>query len=304
MILITGAGGFLGRRLVPHLVSTGLQVMPLYRASVVKTATDRWEADLTEHDHIAALLKAEDRPTTVIHLAGHVEIKLRRDPGSSLRSIIPGQENLHLLYNENLIATAHLLDFCLHAGVEHLIFASTQAVYGMPSVEVINEDTPCNPLEHYANSKICCERLLEVGSRQGISVTVLRFPGVYSEERREGAIYTFCKTALNSRKIVVTGNIPLPIDVIYIDDVVDSFERAVRYGGDGWRCFNISTGEPCSLDILADTIAELVPGCQVEHSAIQQPVIRMDASRAYTVLGWKAKSRRERLQYIVAELRK
>jgi len=184
-------------------------------------------------------------------------------------------------------------------GVGHLVFASSQTVYGMPGTEIITEESPCAPLEHYAASKVCCEKLLQIGVRQGIAVTVLRLPGIYSEERRDGVVYGFCKSALQKRKINVRADFPLPIDVIHIDDVIGAIEKTIYFGGLQWNCLNISTGEACSLNILADSIAELIPGCEVNFSGVTQPIVCMDSSKAHSALGWRAVSRRERLSTMI-----
>lgn len=302
MILITGANGFIGRRLVRHLNLCGLDIIPLFHSNRTKFQNDRWEADLTQPKHISLMKNAQQEIDTVVHLAGHVEIILRADPTNPLTNPVPGPENIELIYRENVIATANILSFCLSAGVKHMVFASSQTVYGMPVTNTITEKSPCIPLEHYANSKLCCEELLRIGVKQGIAVTALRFPGAYSEERRNGTVYEYCKTAIHKRKICVDTTMPLPFDIIYVDDIASAFKKAVQHGGDKWICLNIATGEPCSLDLLADLIAEQVPECEVEHSLIPQPVIRMDPSRAYELLGWKAVPQHERLRYMLDQV--
>ena len=303
MILVTGAEGLIGSRLIPHFVSSGLNVLPLHMSERVNILDDRWEANLTRIDHIEVLKRAKQKLDTVVHLAGYVEIFLQADKQNPCAAPIPGPESISRIYVNNVVATANVLDFCLDSGVKHLVFASSQTVYGIPMIEVLTGGSPCVPLEHYASSKVCCEQLLRIGAQQGISVTVLRFPGIYSEERRNGVVYEFCKAAVHEKKITVTADFPLPLDVIYIDDVVDSLKRAVQYGKKKWLCLNVATGEPCSLDLLADAVAELVPGCEVEHSKLPQPVVKMDSSRAYEILGWKAIPRSERLRFVLDRVR-
>ncbi len=123
----------------------------------------------------------------------------------------------------------------------------------------MTEKSGCYPIEHYAASKLCNEIILEVASRQGLKVTVLRFPGVYGEEKKGGVIYNFCKSALIDKKINVVTEFPLPIDVIHVHDVVTAFIKAIHHQEGGFTCLNVSTGEKCSLNILADSIAALVP---------------------------------------------
>ncbi len=296
MILITGAGGFIGQYLHVRLVDMGQHVMPLYHASRPQVSDHQWACDLTCPEHLAELKKAAKVPKTIIHLAGHVEIVLRAEPYLQDAAPLPGKENISKIYYTNVGATANLLDFCLSTGVGHFIFASSQSVYGMPQSCPLTEETPCKPLEHYAMSKLCCEQLLQIGARQELAVTTLRLPGVFSEARRSGVVFGFCQQAARSGQICVEADYPLPLDVVHLEDAVDAFIKAVAYGGqeDG-LCLNIATGEPCSLNLLAETIASFVPGCQVEPSKISQPIVQMDSKRAEAVLGWKAQPQSVRL---------
>lgn len=303
MILITGANGFIGRRLYARMKAAGARIIPLYRAEQPELCDDLWALDLTQDAHLSLLKAMAPAPETVIHLAGYVEIALQADPRDPSTAPLPDKEDIARIYASNVSATANLLDFCLHAGVRHLIFASSQAVYGLPQREVLTEESPCAPLEHYAASKLCCEHLLHVGSRQGISTTILRLPGVFSEERTSGVVYRYCQMAIRSKKISPRAQFPLPLDVIHLDDVIGAFEKAVEHSEHKYLCLNIATGEPCSLDLLADAIAELVPGCKVEHSEVPQPVVQMDIQRAYAILGWKAQPRRVRLPSMLESVR-
>ncbi len=296
MILITGAGGYIGQHLQVRLIDMGLHAMPLYHAARPQVLDQQWECDLTCPAHFEELKKAIKMPKTIIHLAGYVEIALRAKPHTQGTPPLPGKENISKIYATNVGATANLLDFCLSTGVEHLIFASSQSVYGMPQSCPLTEETPCKPLEHYAMSKLCCEQLLQIGAQQGLAVTILRFPGVFSEARRSGVVFQFCQQAVQSGRICVKADYPLPLDVIHMEDVVDAFIKAVSWGGqERGICLNIATGEPCSLNLLAETIASLVPGFQVKHSKISQPIVQMDSKRAEVVLGWKAQPQSVRL---------
>lgn len=303
MILVTGAGGFLGSHLVEHFKSIGLDVVPLYHGSEVKIIHDRWDADLSRIEHTKKLREAAQTPHTVIHLAGHIDISLKANPISPFLPPIPGKADIPELYLSNVLATANILDYCLNKGVKRIIYASSQTVYGIPADEILTEESACMPLEHYAVSKLCGEYLLKAGAHQGLDVIVLRFPGLYGENRTKGIVYQFCKSALEREKINVDTDIPLPLDVIHIDDVINAFEKAAHYRGEKWICLNIATGEPCSLNLLADSIAELIPNCKVEHATITQPVVCMDTSKARTILNWQAVPRRERLSAMIKRIR-
>jgi len=303
MILIAGAGGFIGKCLVARCKNMGIPCVPLYRSEEVKICEEGWYLDLTIKEHFDLLNnELEEFPHTIIHLAGSTDIALEKNENDLFGCPQPGKQNIYYTYYNNILSTINLVSFCQENNIKHFIFASSQTVYGTPQEDVLTEESCCQPLEHYAASKLCNEILLEVASRQGLKVTILRFPGVYGEERKSGVVYNFCKSALIDKKINVVTELPLPIDVIHIHDVVEAFIKAIHHRGEEFTCLNISTGEPCNLNILADSIAKLVPGCEVHFSGVSQPTVCMDSSRANSVLGWRAVSRRERLSTMIKSL--
>lgn len=339
MILVTGATGFLGSMLVKELQALSLDVIPLHFGTDAVIAHNYWQADLTRIDHLEKLALANKIPETVIHLAGYIDIALQPDSTTSsygsrrsscglvphhergiesalpdepierlegfvqdmeknLLPPIPNKQDIAFLYAANVGGTANLIDYCLEVGVKHVIFASTQAVYGMPQ-GILTEESTCQPLEHYAASKLCAEQLLEVASKQGLQVTIARFPGLYAQHRSSGVVYNFCKTALQKKEIIVTCNYPLPLDVIHMQDVIDAFIKMTQVKNHQFLRLNIATGQPCSLNLLADNVAKLIPECRVTHTAISQPVVIMDASLAQKILDWQPIPQAERLQQML-----
>lgn len=299
MILITGAGGFIGSSLVTRLAEQGFDVTGLLRSEIFRKEADHIFLDLTSDEHLKLLKNLDIQPDTLIHLAGHIQIALKPDKNDASRPPLAGDEDLPALYRSNLLSTVNLIEYCKHAGVKHMIFASSQAVYGLPSMERVTEETPCKPLEHYALSKACCERALCLAASDSMAVTVYRFPGVYSEKRESGTVFRFCRSATKTKTIRVTADLPLPFDVIHIDDVLDAFLCAVTSKPQGFEIYNIATGEPNSLNLLADRIAGLVEGCRVEHAVCPQPVICMDPEKAYRRFGWRATPSTVRLRQVL-----
>lgn len=303
MILVTGADGFLGSVLVARLQMLGLEVVPLVYGKEVIVTDNHWQADLTRIEHINELKKKGRTPRVLIHLAGYIEIALRPNPTNNCMAPIPGFENVSRLYGANVGITANLVAYCLERQVQSFIFASTQAVYGFPSVEILTEDSKCNPLEHYAASKLCAENILEIASQQGLNTVILRFPGLYSANRKSGVVHRFCESALYKKYIKVDINYPLPFDVIHLDDVVDAYVAALNLKKNTFLKLNISTGQPCSLDLLATSISNLVKDCRVEYASVPQPIIVMDSARAQLLLNWKPLSREQRLEKLLIGLK-
>ncbi len=287
MILVTGAQGLIGSALCSVLINNRHKVLPLYHSNNIRAIS----CDLAKHKHTAELDYMFGVPDTVVHLAGRISNDFDDD-----------QAHFAELYRDNVLATANVLEYCLRVGVKHLIFASSQTVYGMPAGNPLIEDSDCHPIGHYACSKICCESLLWFGAKQGINITVLRIPGIFHENRQSGSVYNFCKQAVETKRITVGADKPIPFDIIYLDDVVNAVNNVVRCGGNNYQCLNIGTGEPCSLNMLANRIAALVPGCCVEHYGVDQPIVLLDTHRAETVLGWKPVPLYERLQQMLGSI--
>lgn len=288
MIMLTGAGGYIGQHLLRELPENTL---PLYRVP----NDEGIGLDLTDFGQMQWLEQYAPPIDTVIHLAGRIDIRLYPNPKGSGFPPVAAPMDTEALFRANVLGAINVLDFCLATRVRHLIFASSQTVYGMPD-GVLTEQSPCNPLEPYATSKLLAEHAIEVGAKAGLNVTVLRFPGIYGEDKTKGTVYSMCQQALHDGAIRVNAQYPLPIDVLHVDDVTAAFRAAAEHGGNEYLVVNIATGEPCSLNLLADEIAGMVPGCTWLPSEIPQPIVTMDASKAAKLYGWCAAPRKHRLQ--------
>lgn len=153
--LVTGANGFVGRALVPHLESAGWAVRPATRADVGAIGPDTdWRP----------LLEGID---AVVHLAARVHVM--RD-----RAAEPERE----FDMTNHQATARLAAQADAAGVRRFVFLSSIKVHGDVSDRALGAaDTP-RPTDAYGRSKLAAERAL-ADAAKSMSVVVLRPPLVY-----------------------------------------------------------------------------------------------------------------------------
>jgi hypothetical protein len=94
MILLTGAGGFIGSHLFRHLKKTGREVLPLYHSDEAEFLGDRWALDLANPAHLAAARSMSLPIDTVIHLAGRVDIALKANPENALLPPVPGDQDI------------------------------------------------------------------------------------------------------------------------------------------------------------------------------------------------------------------
>jgi UDP-glucose 4-epimerase len=300
MILLTGGSGYVGGHLVAALSATGQEVRLLRHGEAFAALPDGWRLDLAVPEQVSQLPPV--RASALVHLAGLIDIRMRPNPAGAWQPPFPGDAPLAPLYRANVLTTAALADHCIVRGIP-MVFASSQAVYGMPEGAPLDESTPLRPLEPYAATKAAAEAILRTAAKAGLGATVLRFPGVYGGSRRSGVVCAMAKVALRDGRIRVFAEFPLPFDVLHVDDVVSGILAAVGGPTPGWRCFNLGSGEPCSLTLLAEAIASVVPGCTVEPPRIVQPRVLLSTDAARTALSWKAPPRIERLTRLINDVR-
>lgn len=181
-ILVTGAAGFIGQRVVRALSERdGLTVDGEERRIAAILATDIAEAPLHEmartcrrvhalpgHLDDAAVLGriVEDAPELVIHLAGVVSGQAEEDYALGM------QVNLH--------ATIALIDACrVLRKPPVFVFSSSVAVFSCADNDTISEDTLPAPLSSYGTQKLMGELLVRDASRKGfIKGRALRYPTI------------------------------------------------------------------------------------------------------------------------------
>jgi len=150
-VLVTGAGGYVGARLVPSLISNGYEVVAVdtywYGREVLdripKEALFIEELDIRD---VPALTEAMNDVTDVIHLAC-----ISNDPSFDL--------NPELGKSINLDAFEPLVQVARNAGVRRFIYASSSSVYGVKEEERVTEELSLEPLTDYSKFKAICEEI-------------------------------------------------------------------------------------------------------------------------------------------------
>lgn len=172
-VLVTGAGGFIGRVLVRRLLKDDLNGHPVSRVIAADLALAGLPDDprlRSVHGSIAdpaVLTAALAEPVdTVFHLASVPGGAAEKDPDLGRRV--------------NLDATLLLLDLLRAQGsAPRLVFASTIAVYGGSLPDVVDELTPSAPELSYGAHKLAAEILIADAARRGwVQACSLRLPGV------------------------------------------------------------------------------------------------------------------------------
>ena len=268
-ILVTGATGFIGSRLVPRLAGEHDVVALARPGSATPRGDDvTWvEQDLTQPLRREALPAEVD---AVIHLAQ-----------SRLYKQFP--EGAADVFEINVHSTFRLLEYAREVGASRFVFASTGGVYGS-SDTAVSETDRLNPLNFYLSSKYGAESL--VTSYDAFVTTVIfRFFFVYGPGQTQMMVPTLLGRVLRGQEIVVEGDPGLRMNPIYVDDATRVFQPALEL--EESDLFNVAGPEAVTLTELVRLMAKVSGGdAHVEHAPAAQPGDLVgDNSKMRTVLG-------------------
>lgn len=296
-ILVTGAGGFVGRWLVPALVAAGHEVLgtrlpgeaPPDFLAASDRARVRW-LPLELSDGVSVRAAVDELPDAVIHLAALASgAEARRDPG--------------LAWEVNAAGTARLADALGQArlsgaGEPRFLLVSTAEAYGLgQGTRPRTEDDPLLPVSPYASSKVGAEvAALEVARRTGLHVVIARsFPHTGPGQTENYVVPAFARRLAAARRIgaavVKTGNLDPVRDFLDVRDVVRAYLALLERGAPG-RAYNIASGQGRSLGSIFTDLATLL-GVRATPEADPQllrtadiPHLVGDAQRLTTETGW------------------
>jgi len=147
-IAVTGASGFIGRRLVDRLQSrAGLRMRLLSRRADDDDLYVR--GDLLHPESLSGFITPN---ASVVHLA-----YLRRESTA-----------------DNILAVRHLVDTCLRGGAKRLILCSTADVVGATREVVVDENVRGRPIDEYQRTKIAIEDVVRQAGADGLEFAILR----------------------------------------------------------------------------------------------------------------------------------
>ena len=192
-------------------------------------------------------------------------------------------------YNNNTRNTLSLIECCVEADVKNFIFSSTAAVYGIPDIESVTEDTPTNPINPYGASKLLSEIILrDACAASGMKHAILRYfnvagcdpDGKIGQSTPDATllIKVAAEVAEGRREHLKIYGTDYPTsdgtgvrDYIHVNDLVDAHVKALGYlqqGGES-QTFNCGYGRGYSVK---DVVAAI-------NSVYGQPIKVIERSR-------------------------
>lgn len=242
-LLVTGAGGFLGKHLTKAAASLG-QVIAVERSGAASTDHGTVErADLSNPDAVRRLFKRW-RPDMVLHTAAHI-------PQSP-------HDDIHTFFDDNVRATVNIYHSALLTGVRRIVLSSSMSIYGRPQSLPVGEDHPAVPDTPYALSKIQAELTGRCYAESGLETTVLRYSGIFGAGQRSGVVPTFIGRCLRNAPLTLNAGGRPSSDFVWVQDVVQANLLALQYSQNcRFEVMNIGSGVELTVAQLAGMIREL-----------------------------------------------
>ncbi|MGW0883768.1 UDP-glucose 4-epimerase GalE [Streptomyces sp. NPDC002671] len=301
--LVTGGAGYIGAHVVramteggEHVVvyddlSTGnAEKVPAGVPLVVGSVLDGPLLEQTLRDHDV---------TGVVHIAAKKQV------GESV------EQPLHY-YRENVTGLQTLLEAMAATGVTDLVFSSSAAVYGMPDVALVTEDTPCAPMSPYGETKLIGEWLISAAARaHGLRAASLRYfnvAGAAAPELADTGVFNlipmvFERLEAGEAPRVFGDDYATPDgtcirDYIHVQDIasahVAAAQRLQQAGAGTSLTLNIGRGQGSSVQEMVERILKVTGN---EHVTPEVTARRpgdparvvASAGRIREELGWTAR---------------
>jgi UDP-glucose 4-epimerase len=277
-MVLTGASGFLGRRVLELAVAEGHDVVSIGRSARHPSspgAGHHIQADLADVAQIERAAREAGEVDSIIHLAAMV-------PKHA------GQDEAAAAFSANLMGTIHLFGALGRDGQAN-VFASTAEVYGLPDGhDPIREDTDPQPLSWYGASKVAAEVYCRTLERHDhLRIAILRITVLYgSGDTIERAIPNFIRNAVRDEPIRIFGGEELR-DYLHVDDAAQAVLAACGRRLSG--TYNVGSGRGVSIRDAAEAVLRLAGGrSAIEDHPRQKPSadIVLDVTRFREATGF------------------
>ena len=296
-ILVTGAAGFIGSKLMSELQKRGDTVVG------VDNFNDYYDVRLKEARCLAFGLEvikmdiADKAAVDQLFAAEHFDKVVNLAAQAGVRYSIT---NPYAYLQSNLVGFLNILEACRNFGVKHLVYASSSSVYGMNAKVPYSEDDKVdNPVSLYAATKKSNELMAHAYCKlYGIAMTGLRFFTVYGPwGRPDMSPMLFARAISAGEPIKVFNHGDMIRDFTYIDDIVEGTIGCVdqvpgpNENGLPYRVYNIGCSNPVKL---MDFISEIEQAMGREAQKVFLPMqpgdvyqTNADTSKLEAEIGYK-----------------
>jgi len=296
-IVVTGAAGFIATNLLARLLSGdnevhGIDNYFLGKREFIRISTHKpgfyfHEFDLLDRERLVKLFQ-DVRPDLVWHLAANSDIQF-------------GATYTDFDLKGGTLVTYNLLEAMRLAGTSQLLFSSSGAIYGEPSVMPTPENYgPILPISLYAASKVASETLITAfANNYSIRSWIYRFGNIAGPFPTHGVIYDFIrKLQADPTRLKILGDGKQSKPYVHVEDCLDGMMFGHAHAKEMVNCYNLAVPDATSVNEIAQWTIEAMgldpKKVQLEYTGGPRgwpgdvPQVRLSTKRM-EALGWRPK---------------
>ncbi|MAE82862.1 MAG: hypothetical protein CMB80_09020 [Flammeovirgaceae bacterium] len=295
-ILICGASGFMGKNIANYFLKSNMYNVYGVGNSRVPDNVEKYKfffnIDLTTQQGIDAVFAGEIKYDIVVQAAANT---------SGSKDIL-ARPYLHV--TDNAVMNSLILRACYDYNVDHFLFLSCGVMYNPGKAPVTEDDFSADekmPDVYFGVgwTKIYVEKMCEFYSRLGRTKhTAIRHSNTYGpydkydleKSHMFGATITKVMTATDGDEIVVWGNGSTERDLLYVDDVVNFIELAIKKQKSKYELVNVGYGNSFSVsEIVNKIIKHSGKNLKISYDLSQPSIntkLALSSKKAKKLFGW------------------
>ena len=241
-ILITGAGGFVGKHLIERLQKNHHDLAALGLGCDTEAFAQKniplYAADILDEEAVQRCMDRE-KPDAVIHLAAISNVPL-------------SWEKTGLTAEVNVKGTINVFLAFAHANPKGtFVNIGSSDEYGLTAKKGVplTEDMPCQPQNPYAISKLCAEQMvLQLGEKYGVKVISTRSFNHFGPGQAKGFVVSDFASQIaeiergEREPVMKVGDLSAWRDFSYVGDVVDAYARLLEKDAPA-GVYNVCSGQ-------------------------------------------------------------
>jgi len=257
-ILITGVAGLIGSRMADWLINNvpdckvvGIDDLSGGYIENVPQKVKFYNLDLKNVELTSVFEK--EKPDYVYHFAAY-----------AAEGLSPFIRSFN--YQNNLVATACVVNECIRHNVKRLVFTSSMSVYGRGEGGIFHEEMLRNPIDPYGVAKAACEQDIEIAYEQhGLDYCIIRPHNMYGInqniwDKYRNVLGIWMYYCLNNEPISIFGSGTQKRAFSYIDDSLEPFWKAAIELKASAQIINLGGIHEYTINEAADILADVVGG--------------------------------------------
>jgi UDP-glucose 4-epimerase len=289
-VLITGVAGLLGSRLAdwiienkPEVEVVGIDDLSGGYLENVNPKVNFWQMNLVDHpiDNCFEQHKFD----YVFHFAAYAAEGL---------SPFIRQYN----YNNNLVATARIVNNCIKYDVKRLVFTSTLAVYGHGNGGIFDETQVPKPIDPYGVAKYACEMDIQIaGEQHDLDWCIIRPHNVYGRKQNiwdkyRNVLGIWMYQHMNGEPMTIFGDGTQTRAFSCIDDIVEPLWNSAIRPEASKEIINLGGIEEWTINNACEVLRNVIGGGDVSYKESRHEVKHSipTYSKSEIILGFKHKT--------------